>query len=228
MSGGLELRVHSIERSDSEGGFETVRLTTDRGGLELRYHRAEGATRAAVWAPGAGGGWYSPAGNVYFRLISDLREQGVSSLQIPYTRPAQLQECVLDVLAGLGFLAEEGVTEVALTGHSFGGAVVIQAAALSPMARAVIALSTQSYGAASASALDENCPLLAVHGTADAVLPPRCSEFVYRLASEPKRLVLIDGAGHGLEEAAEQVHAEVGDWIRRHLVARRELILEAA
>ena len=45
----------------------------------------------------------------------------------------------MDVLAGISFLEQEGIGGVSLTGHSFGGAVVIQAASRSPLVRAIAA-----------------------------------------------------------------------------------------
>ena len=40
---------------------------------------------------------------------------------------------------------------------------------------------------------------------------------VYQLAHEPKRLILYPGADHVLDEAAEEVHVAVRDWIVEHL-----------
>jgi fermentation-respiration switch protein FrsA (DUF1100 family) len=97
--------------------------------------------------------------------------------------------------------------------HSFGGAVVIQAAAAHPIVRAVAPLSTQSFGVGPASRLSPRCSLLLMHGTDDEILPADCSRYVYSIAGEPKRLVLLDGTRHGLDEAADEVYRTVRDWV---------------
>jgi alpha-beta hydrolase superfamily lysophospholipase len=65
--------------------------------------------------------------------------------------------------------------------------------------------------------LGPDCSLLLVHGGADAVLPVQCSERIYRWAHEPKRKVILEGAGHGLDEAAEVVYETVRDWLLAEL-----------
>ena len=121
---------------------------------------------------------------------------------------------MLDVLAGVSFLEADYVTSVALVGHSFGGAVVIQAAALSPAVRTCVALSTQTYGAGPASELGPRCSLLLAHGLADEVLPADCSRSVYQSAREPKRLLLKENARHGLDEWADELPGVIREWVR--------------
>src|SRR5215210_7072743 len=55
-------------------------------------------------------------------------ENKTIALRLHYRRPNELVECVLDTLIGVAFLVHEGQDNVALVGHSFGGAVVISAA----------------------------------------------------------------------------------------------------
>jgi fermentation-respiration switch protein FrsA (DUF1100 family) len=61
-------------------------------------------------------------------------------------------------------------------------------------------------------------PWLLIHGTADDVVFPRDSEAAYAAAPEPKKLVLIDEAGHSFDQTSYQ-HAidEVDAWLNRHL-----------
>ncbi|BAY46799.1 phospholipase/carboxylesterase [Scytonema sp. HK-05] len=134
-----------------------------------------------------------------------------------YRNPTDLEESILDVLAGLTYLQDEGIKEFALVGHSFGGAVVIQAAAQSPDVRTVVTLATQSYGTEPATELATRFSLLLMHGTNDQVLPPQCSEHVYDIALEPKRLILYPNATHGLDEVADEVYLVVRDWIVQQL-----------
>lgn len=236
--GTLEMEVSDVARSPaasaagggsvgggSAGGgsvgerFEPVVLRTSRGNIEMRYYPVEGATRAAIFVGGAGGGFDTPVrGWLYPRLCEDLSaHDGIAALRVRYREPAELMESTLDVLAGIAFLEAESITAMALAGHSFGGAVVIQAAAASPAVRACAALSTQSYGADPASTLGPRCALLLAHGEADEVLPPDCSRHVYQIARQPKQLLLHPAARHGLDEWSEELPGIVRAWIRSTL-----------
>lgn len=115
-------------------------------------------------------------------------------------------------------MEHEGIQSVGLVGHSFGGAVVIEAAAAVPnMVLTIVTLSTQSYRAVEAvSKLRKGCSILLIHGTDDDVLWPSCSSYVYNNANNPKKIILYEGAKHRLEEAAEQVHQIVYQWIVEH------------
>src|SRR5262249_10882412 len=144
----------------------------------------------AVWLNGAGGGWSSPAKEVYPRLCRGLMNAGVSSVQLTYRQPNLLEECVLDTLAAVAYLQHEGIAKIALIGHSFGAAVAIQAAAATKEARTVIGIAAQSYGAAPVTLLGANCSTLLLHGKADRVLPHSCSEYIFNLAHNPKQLIL--------------------------------------
>jgi fermentation-respiration switch protein FrsA (DUF1100 family) len=94
---------------------------------------------------------------------------------------------------------------------------VIRAAAASPVARTVVTLATQSYGTDPVRGLGPRCSILLMHGTDDEVLAPGNSERVYRLAREPKRLVLLQGASHVLDEAAEAVQRGAREWLLQQL-----------
>jgi alpha-beta hydrolase superfamily lysophospholipase len=104
----------------------------------------------------------------------------------------------------LKWLTTEGRRRVVLVGHSFGGAVVIQAAAMSRCVVGVAALSSQLHGAATIGQLHGK-PVLLIHGEADEVLPDRLSRALYELACEPKKPVLYPGCRHGLDECQESL-----------------------
>ena len=218
----LMLELTGVRRGEpSPGeGFAPVTLLTSRGDIETRYYAAAGATGGAVFVGGAGGGFDTPVrGWLYPRLSKELQSDGVACLRVRYRTPNDLEECTLDVLAGIAFLASEGVERVALTGHSFGGAVVIQAAAHSDAVVTCVPMSTQTYGAGPVSTLAPRCSVLLAHGTADEILPHRCSEAVYAAAREPKRLLLKEGARHGLDEWSEELPGILREWIRTELSA---------
>jgi len=209
----LEMTLTGVAVGEVRDGYEPLTLETSRGPVECRYYPVAGTSRGAIWVGGIGGNFDTPARGLYPRLCQALRDEGIASLWVSYRHPAALEESVLDVLAGLTYLEGEGMDTLALVGHSFGGPVVIQAAALDDDVRTVVALATQSYGTAPVEQLGPRCSVLLLHGTADATVPPSDSEHVYRLAREPKQLVLCEGAGHGLDETAEEVHQVVHDWI---------------
>ncbi len=196
-----------------------VVIETDFGDVSCRYYRSAAAGLAALWVGGIGGNWDTPARNLYPRLCAELTGESISSLRVRFRSPVDLNACVADVRAGLAFLAKEKMVAAGLVGHSLGGAVVIAAGATSDLVRTVVALSTQSRGAESAVHLAPRS-LLLVHGADDTVLPASSSRYIYEIASEPKKLVLLEGTGHVLDESADQVYSLVRQWLIEHLTAR--------
>jgi pimeloyl-ACP methyl ester carboxylesterase len=202
-------------------GYVEVELPTSRGAAAGRYYGSEWPDAAVIFVGGAGGGWDTPARDLYPRLCVELAAEGIGALRVRFRDSRDLGECVFDVLAGAEYLSTLGAARLGFVGHSAGGAAVIQAAARTPAARAVATLATQSNGAQAAADLPRGCALLLAHGGADEVLTPYNSRFAHGLARKPKRLVVYPGAGHGLDEVAEEVHILVGDWLRRWLAATR-------
>ncbi len=200
-------------------GYFPVVIETDVGDVSCRYYRSAAAGLAALWVGGIGGNWDTPARDLYPRLCAELTRESISSLRVRFRSPVDLSACVADVRAGLAFLAREKMVAAGLVGHSLGGAAVIAAGATSNLVRTVVALSTQSYGAESAVHLAPRS-LLLVHGADDIVLPASSSRYIYEIASEPKKLVLLEGTGHVLDEAAGQVYSLVRQWLIEHLTAR--------
>ena len=194
-----------------EGGAERLGLRTNAGDIECRLHRAAGGA-AILWVFGAGGGLGGPAGGLYTRLAGHLRPHDITSLELDYRRPGHLKECVRDVMLGIGYLSGQGKSRVVLVGHSFGGAVVITAGAVSDYVVAVAALSSQSYGVGSVRELSPK-PLLLIHGTHDEVLPDVCSRNLYEQAGEPKELILYPGCLHGLDQCREELDRDLLRWL---------------
>ena len=190
-----------------------VLLRTDRGDIEAILHQDTGSRtkKAIVWVWGVRGGFDGPAAGIYGVLAEELKSE-ITSLRINYRNPIDLGESVLDTLAGILYLGSTGHTNVALVGHSFGGAVVISAAPLSPLVTAVVALSSQTLGAANVADVAPR-PLLLVHGGADDHLPPKCSETIYEWAREPKELVIYPGARHGLRKCKDELHGLLRTWL---------------
>jgi alpha-beta hydrolase superfamily lysophospholipase len=213
---GDEWRV--VLETASDGGSDGELRRT--GSVEGRYHPPPDSPGprlgGAVWVGGAGGGLDGPARGLYAEACRRLQRLGVAGLRLHYRHPNDLGECVLDTLLGVEFLAREGVERVALVGHSFGGAVVIAAGALSERVAAVVPMSTQTYGTDLAPRLAPR-PLLLVHGTNDEVLPDACSRQVFARARDPKELKLYRGARHGLDEVREELLDLLVSWIPARL-----------
>jgi pimeloyl-ACP methyl ester carboxylesterase len=180
----------------------------------MHLQPCEGKTGCVVFIGGAGGGVDGPANQVYVRLAQALVERGVSSLRVRYRNAGDFEECVLDALAACSFLKGIGAQQAVLVGHSFGGAVAIKAGELGSIVNAVVAMSSQRFGTHDVQQLGK--PLLLIHGSRDDVLDRAASDDIFERAVEPKRLVILEGAGHGLLEASEDVFNILGEFISRH------------
>lgn len=201
---------------DGDAG-EGVVLRTTKGDIRAIQHAAD-TDRAVVWVCGARGGFGGPAGGLYAELAEELTGRGITSLRLDYRHPNNLQECALDLLAGVNYLRALGHGPAVVVGHSFGGAVVIAAASISDYIAGVVSLSPQTYGAQGAGLLSPT-PLLVAHGKADTRLPFSCAVAIYDWAKEPKELVLYEGAEHRLDECRE----ELGDLLREWIGGRLEV-----
>ena len=206
----LELQILQVGAHPEADGNLRVMLQTSRGEIRAVLHPCATAPGAAVYVGGALGGFEGPADDLYGRLANRLRPS-MSALRLHYRQPGEFFECVLDVMAGVSFLRGVGAGDVALVGHSFGGAVVIKAGELSPAVTGVAALSSQLYGTRAVDRLGK--PLLLVHGMRDGILDHAASEDIHARAAEPKRLVLYAEADHSLRQCAQQLEDLLADWL---------------
>ncbi|WP_262272375.1 alpha/beta hydrolase [Microvirga yunnanensis] len=194
---------------------ERLQLVTTEGAMSCRHHPARGA-KAILWVFGAGGGLGGPAGGLYTRLGAEFRESETASLELDYRRPGHLDDCVLDVMIGLAYLESIGKDRIVLVGHSFGGAVVINAGAASDAVIAVAALSSQTAGTQPVSKISPK-PVIFIHGEKDEILPPSCSRDLHARAGEPKELIVYPGCLHGLDQCREALDRDLSRWLRRVL-----------
>ena len=215
MDEGLTLRITSVEPGDEIAGARKVTIVTTRGPIPVVLHAAPEKGRAALCVSGAIGGFDGPA-MLYPRLGLTMPREQITVARINYRAPNEFGECLVDAMAALTFLGGIGHQRVALIGHSFGGAVAINAGTLSPLVTTVIALSSQLAGAHVVGELAPK-PLLLIHGNADAILSHESSQALYDRAGEPKTLKILPGVGHRLSEAADEVFDLVSDWLRRKI-----------
>ena len=212
----FNLELQQIIPEGTENNATALRLQTNRGAIVARLHAAPGAG-AVIWVGGASGGLDGPAGGIYPRLAALLVPDGIAALRLHYRLPNHLEECVLDTLLGIEYLKELGKAKIILVGHSFGGAVVISAGALSPDVTGVVPMSSQTYGTQLVTELAPR-PILLLHGSADEILPDRCSRDIYARAQEPKTLKIYPGCRHGLDECRDQVDQDLLAWLRKVLL----------
>ena len=219
MTSDISIRIVGVEPWDAPDGEpgRGILLRTTRGDVHTIIHNNQQGrtTKGIIWVWGARGGFAGPAGGLYRDLSEELKDD-ITSVRIDYRMPNNLQECVMDALVGVSFLTGTGHSEIALVGHSFGGAVVITAAPYSDDVKAVAALSSQTFGARGADKVSPR-PLLLAHGESDTRLPSYCSEQIYSWAEQPKELILYPGAEHGLMECADELRETLADWLRANL-----------
>jgi len=211
MEEDLNLRILGVTPGDEIAGARKLTLNTSRGPIPFLLHASTEAGRAVLCICGAIGGFDGPA-RLYAQLGLDMPHRGFTILRLNYRAPNDFTECLLDTMAGVTFLKGMHHSRTILIGHSFGGAVAVNAGTLSPEVSGVIAISSQLAGAHVVGELAPR-PILLIHGTGDTVLSHQCSEVLYKRAAEPKTLKLFPGAGHRLTEVADELAELVTNWI---------------
>lgn len=161
---------------------------------------------------GAMGGVLGPARSLFHELAQTLPEQGIGVMRVGYRRPGKLEECLLDVAAAAESAAKVGARRFVFLGHSFGGAVAIQAAVtMADHTAGVATFATQSAGCECAGQLGD-APFVLYHGARDRILGPENSQMVRMIAGHGDVQVL-DGADHLLTEAATEIRAHFLPWL---------------
>lgn len=214
-----ELGLLAMQAVELGPGLDHLELYTESGLLTLLWHGPADADSAVVCVGGAMGGLLGPAEGLYQRLGENLAAEGIGVLRLSYRSPGRLDRCVHDTLAVLELAARHGTRRFVTVGHSFGGAVAVQAA-LHLEADAlpgVVTLATQSAGCEGADGLAGR-DLLLFHGTEDRILPPDASHLVRYLAGTGE-VVLVPGADHLFRPGWEQVLERLLDHLPRVLAA---------
>lgn len=185
--------------------LDHLEIYTLEGLLTVLWHGEADNDRVVVCVGGAMGGLLGPADGLYQALGRSLSADGIGVLRVSYRRPNDLACCVHDTLAVMELAGRHGAERFVTVGHSFGGAVAIQAASHleSEVVPGVVTLATQSAGCEPVEQMQDR-DLLFIHGTADAILPHQASEMVQMLAGTGE-LLLLDGADHLLKPAGQEV-----------------------
>lgn len=207
----IEHSLVKVTRLPLDEGQTRVILRSTKGDIEGIYHDAEGPA-GVIWVSGSLGGLDGPSFGIFKTLSTALVKDRISSLRLDYRLPGDFDQCVHDVLVGINFLEQSGLDNIALIGHSFGGAVVIMAATMSTEVKAVVGLSSQTYGTDWVSKLSPK-PLLLIHGDRDRNLPARSSWHIFVHAKEPKEIVIYKGSGHFLRECHQELQELLKSWL---------------
>ncbi len=207
----VEHNLVEISSLPVDAGQTRVIIRNTKGEIECIYHRAED-TAGVIWVSGSLGGLDGPSFGIFKLLSATLVNYRISSLRLDYRLPGDFDQCVHDVLVGVNFFKQSSVDNIALVGHSFGGAVVIMAATMSTEVKAVVGLSSQTYGTDRVSELSPK-PLLLIHGDRDRNLPVRSSWHIFERAKEPKEIVIYKGSGHFLRECHQELYELLESWL---------------
>jgi pimeloyl-ACP methyl ester carboxylesterase len=164
------------------------------------------------------GGLLGPADGLYHDLGVALAAQGIATVRVGWRAPNDLERCTHDLLAAMELAVRRGARSAITVGHSFGGAVAVRAGVLADdIVTGVVTLATQSAGCEVADRLAGR-PVLCLHGDADELLPPMCSELVAGLSGG--ELVVLPGAGHLLTQAGPELRTRLLEWIPATLAAQ--------
>jgi pimeloyl-ACP methyl ester carboxylesterase len=179
--------------------------------LTLLWHGDPEAENVVLMMGGAMGGLLGPSDGLYPDLGERFAAQGIGTIRIGYRKPNHLPRCVHDVCAAADLASRSGAARFVTVGHSFGGAVAVQAGTvLAEHCSGVVTLSTQSAGCEEAEHLQ--APLLLVHGMLDELLPAHTSELVKMIAGQGELMILPED-GHLLDKSRPEILAKLCDWI---------------
>ncbi len=210
----LEL-LGALAKTDAELDDTTrlVEIYTMEGLLQIWWFGLPGATDVALLCGGAMGGMTGPGRALYPTLAKTLAAEGRAAMAVDYRTPGDLGRCLLDVCAATDLAMRNGGERFVILGHSFGGAVAIQAAGTFPGQTAgVITYATQSGGCEEAGRMG-SVPLLLLHGERDSILGPENSMMVQALAGHGEVRTYPD-TDHLMAEAADEIETLTIEWVR--------------
>ena len=209
-----------LAKSDGELS-ETSRLVeiyTMEGLLQILWHGAPDAHDVVLMCGGAMGGMLGPGRSLYLEFGLELAAEGRAAMVVGYRKPGDLTRSMLDTCAAADLALRNGAQRFAILGHSFGGAVAIQAAStFAAHTVGVITYATQSAGCEEAARIGDT-PLLLLHGERDSILGPENSTMVKNLAGTGE-VRLFPDTDHLMAEAADEIAEITGTWIREKFTA---------
>jgi pimeloyl-ACP methyl ester carboxylesterase len=206
------LEALAIQEVEIGPELRHLEIYTMHGLLTMLWHGPRDATDVVVTCGGGMGSLLGPADGIYHDLGVACAAHGIGTVRVGYRKPNDLSRCVHDLAAATDLASRSGARKFVTVGHSFGGAVALQAGIiLGGYCRGVVTLATQSAGCEHANELGDT-PLLLMHGTEDEILPADASAMVQMLAGHGE-IVLFPGAGHLLTQVADELRERLMEWI---------------
>ena len=221
----------------SNASIRSLFLDGPTGRLEALLNAgAENATHAAVVChphPLFGGTLHN---KVVFHTMKALNSFGFPVLRFNFRGTGLSQGEhdqgngeVDDVRSALDWLDAEYHLPMLFAGFSFGAAVGLRAACADSRVRAVIGVGTPVGPVAADSEVPrtysfdflQDCmkPKLFVSGARDQFAPRAKLEALVASASEPKKLVMIEGADHFFEGRLRELRDAIETWVRERVIA---------
>jgi dienelactone hydrolase len=156
---------------------------------------------------------------MYTRLARAYAARGVPSIFVRYRTPGVLEESVPDALAAIEFLKEQGVRRIALSGWSFGGAVIVNTAVRAPEVVTVVGYAPQALDTEPVAGFTGQS-LLLIHSDNDENVPFESSQEI--LDEAPAHLhkefvPITSGADHLLDGEGDNLSPRVKAWIDAEL-----------
>lgn len=210
----LEL-LGALAKADAEIDEHSrlVEIYTMQGLLQIWWWGQPGATDVVLMCGGAMGGVTGPGRTLYVELGKAMAAEGKAAMAVDYRKAGDLSRSLLDVCAATDLAMRNGAERFVILGHSFGGAVAVQAAGTFPGAVAgVITYATQSGGCEEAARMGD-VPLLLLHGERDSILGPENSMMVQALAGHGDVRIFPD-TDHLMAEAADEIAEITHEWVR--------------
>ena len=134
-------------------------------------------------------------------------------MAVNYRKAGDLSLSLLDTCAAVDLAMRNGTERFVVLGHSFGGAVAVQAAGTFPhLVARVITYATQSGGCEEVTRIGDT-PLLLLHGEHDSILGPENSMMVQALAGHGD-VRTFPKTDHLMSKVADEIAGITGEWVR--------------
>ena len=195
-------------------------IESERGNISCVWQAAEinGPHTAVLFIGGADGGFMGPS-DIYETLSELFIPLQIGVLRVDYRIhqfPNDVEQGVYDTKQAAKWLVSQGYEKILIVGHSFGGAVAIEAAAQNTNIRGVIGLASQTAGAMNIASLVDT-PVLLIHGDADTRLPVTCSIMLYEMTSTPCQLAILESGTHSLRQVSKEATGLIFDFVKHHI-----------